>query len=197
METRYFHGQITPADIARSLIENFNRGSLQAQIIGEGEHIVVQIATNPHNTVGGRTAIGVQIDQTEDGIAVSIGNQDWLGIAASLGKTALSTWKNPLSLLGRLDDIAQDIDNIQLVNKIWMSISSTVEKANASFEFSERFKRVVCPYCDTANPLGEPNCIACGAPLGKNLPTTCSNCGYIINPNEVICPNCKVNLTER
>lgn len=196
MEIRYYHGPITPKELARSLVENFNRGALQAQIIGDSDHIVVQIATKPNSSSGGYTAIGVQIDQIEDGVSVQIGQQDWLGIAASLGKTALSAWKNPLGLIGRLDDLAQDIDNLQLVNKIWDVIGASVESMNAAFELSDRFKRLVCLYCNTANPLGESNCIACGAPLGKTQPSTCNNCGFILKPQDSICPNCGMKRKE-
>jgi RNA polymerase subunit RPABC4/transcription elongation factor Spt4 len=49
---------------------------------------------------------------------------------------------------------------------------------------------VACEYCGTANPVGEGACIACGAPLGKLQPNTCSNCGFVIQPGELTCPNC-------
>ncbi|MFN3307804.1 MAG: zinc ribbon domain-containing protein [Anaerolineales bacterium] len=194
METKYYHGRITPEQVAQALISTFNRGALRAQIVGGGEHLVVQIATHPNPSSGGYTAIGVRIDAIDDGVAVHIGQQDWLGIAASLGKTAISAWKNPLSLLGRLDDLAQDLENVQLMNKIWRTIEDTIRKANASFELSERLRRIQCPYCRTANPTGEPHCIACGAPLGDVQPQTCSNCGFVVT-NETICPNCKQPLS--
>ena len=38
----------------------------------------------------------------------------WYGIAASLGFTALVALKTPLNILGRLDDLAQDLENLQL-----------------------------------------------------------------------------------
>jgi predicted amidophosphoribosyltransferase len=50
---------------------------------------------------------------------------------------------------------------------------------------------MVCEYCLTANPVGEPSCIACGAPLGEAQPRTCLNCGFVVRMNESICPNCK------
>lgn len=196
METKYYYGRITPQQIAQALRSTFNRGSLRAQIIGADDHLMVQIATQTKPSSGGYTAIGVRIDAIEDGIAVSIGQQEWMGILASLGKTALLAWKNPLSLLGRLDDLAQDLENIQLVNKIWQTIDDTVRKADASFELSERLRRIECPYCRTANPTGEPHCIACGAPLGAVQPHTCQNCGFVVT-TEAICPNCKSPLHQK
>lgn len=196
METKYYHGRITPLQVANALVSAFNRGSLRAQIVGQEDHLMVQIATHPNPSSGGYTAIGVRIDAIDDGIAVNIGQQDWLGIAASLGKTAISTWKNPLSLLGRLDDLAQDLENIQLVNKLWKTIEEIVREADASFELSEKLRRIQCPYCRTANPVAEPNCLACGAPLGTVQPRTCPNCGFVVT-TEGICPNCQQPLGEK
>jgi len=44
---------------------------------------------------------------------VQVGQQDFLGVAASLGASALTVFRNPLGILGRLDDIAQDIESIR------------------------------------------------------------------------------------
>jgi DNA-directed RNA polymerase subunit RPC12/RpoP len=70
-------------------------------------------------------------------------------------------------LLGRLDDIAQDIESLQLSEDIWKAIDNFANLKGATFELSERLRRIVCEYCNTANPVGEPSCIACGAPLGE------------------------------
>jgi predicted nucleic acid-binding Zn ribbon protein len=123
-----------------------------------------------------------------------LGEQEWLGIAASLGKTAISTLLNPINLLGRLDDIAQDISNLKLSEKVWQVINNVAKSVNSGQELSERFNRVSCQYCGSANPPGEPTCISCGAPLGKEQPKSCGNCGFIINPGERFCPNCGINI---
>ncbi|MCS6908720.1 MAG: hypothetical protein RML93_12680, partial [Anaerolineales bacterium] len=102
METKYYYGRITPKQLAATLVSVFNRGNLRAQVVGGKDHLIVQIATHPRPSSGGYTAVAVRIDAIPDGIAVSIGQQDWLGIAASLGKTLFLAWKSPLSLLGRL-----------------------------------------------------------------------------------------------
>jgi len=125
---------------------------------------------------------------------VEIGQQAWFGVAASLGHTAISALRNPFSLLGRLDDLAQDIENMQLQEKVWRTIDRAATALGASHELSERLRRVICLYCDTANPLGEGSCIACGAPLGEVHPITCPNCGYAVTKEETICPNCKRKL---
>lgn len=196
MEQRIYHGNLSPNDIARSLVARFNRGNLRAQQLGGGKQIVVQIATRESAMSGGQTALSVTIHEVEDGISVQVGKQAWLSVAASLGYSALAALRNPFNLLGRLDDIAQDIENLQVTEDVWSTIDAAAKAAGASFELSERLRRSVCAYCETANPVGEPSCIACGAPLGNVQPTTCPNCGFVVNPDESICPNCKEVLIK-
>lgn len=187
---RVYHGEITPLDVSRSLFAAFNRGNYRAQQIGSGEKIIVQIGTRPNAASGGQTAITVSIQSHEDGILIQMGKQNWFGVAASLGKTALFALRNPLNLLHRIDDLVQDIESIQLIDQIWQVIDQTARSLNSSQELSERFRRLVCEFCNTPNPVGEPHCIACGAPLGNLQPKTCRFCGYILKSNERKCPNC-------
>jgi hypothetical protein len=191
MEQRIYHGDLTPNDIARALVAKFNRGNLRTQQLGSGEQVVVQIATRQGAMSGGQTALSVTLQQVEDGVAVQVGKQSWLGVAASLGTTALAAIRNPFSLLGRLDDLAQDIDSLQITEQVWEAVNDTARAAGASTELSARLRRTICPYCNVANPIGEPVCIACGAPLGDTTPSTCSYCGFVLKANEAICPNCK------
>jgi hypothetical protein len=194
MERRVFHGLISPADVARALVAHFNRANLAAQQLGDGKNIIVQIASRQRPVSGGQTALSVQISEAEDGVIVQLGKQTWFGVAASLGVTALSLFRNPFSLIGRLDDLAQDIENLQLTEDVWGVIENVARMRGATFELSERLRRLVCEYCSTANPVGKPSCIACGAPLGKIQPFTCNNCGFVISKNESTCPNCGQKL---
>lgn len=190
MERRIFHGNITAEDIARSLIAQFNRGNLRVQQVGSGKQIAVQIATASNARSGGQTAMSVHIQEAEDGIIVEVGQQQWLGVAASLGMSAISALRNPLNLLGRLDDIAQDIESLQLDDEVWRVIDATCKAMGAGHELSKRLRRTVCDYCNTANPVGEGRCLACGAPLGDVQPGTCASCGFVLKNNEKYCPNC-------
>ncbi len=190
MESRVFHGNITTADIAQALLAEFNQGNLRAQVLGQSDHMTVQVATAMGARSGGQTALAVDIQKIEDGITVQIGQQQWLGVAASLGQTALAALLNPWNLLGRLDDIAQDIQSLQLNEKVWEIVVREVQAKGASTQLSERLTRLTCEYCGSANPVGEPNCIACGAPLGSIQPKTCSKCGYVLASGEKNCPNC-------
>jgi hypothetical protein len=172
----------------------FNRGNLHAQTVGQANKLAIQITTRMGAQSGGQTALTVSIQSFEDGVMIEIGQQAWLGVAASLGHTAISALRNPFSLLGRLDDLAQDIENMQLTEKVWNTVNHAAASLGASHELSERFQKIVCAYCETANPIEEGSCIACGAPLGDLHPTTCLNCGFTVTSNETICPNCRKKL---
>ena len=191
MEQRIYHGNLSPSDFSEPLLAHFNRGNLRAQQLGDADRLIVQIGTRPGAMAGGDTTVSVILQKVEDGVAVQIGQQAWMGIAASLGTTALAAMRNPFNLLGRLDDLAQDIQNLQINEQVWQAIDEVARAAGASQELSNRLRRTVCPYCSTANPVGEPSCIACGAPLGEVQPRTCPNCGFVVKNNETICPNCK------
>jgi len=191
MDQRIFHGNISPTDLARNLISNFNRGNLQVQQIGSGSHLAVQIASRQMPLSGGRTALSIDIQTVEDGVSVQVSKQEWMGVAASLGFTAIAALANPLNLLSRLDDIAQDIESIQLTDEVWKVIESSAHAQGAGFELSERLRRIVCDYCGSANPGGQSNCVACGAPLGGKQPRVCKHCGFVVTTNEITCPNCK------
>lgn len=192
MERKIFHGTLKPADIAQALLAEFNQGNMRAQTLGHSDRMVVQVGTRPDALSGGQTAMTVTIQSLEDeGIMVELGQQAWLGVAASLGMSALAAIKNPFSLLGRLDDIAQDIENLQIKEKVWLVISKAAQTAGASTELSENLKRTTCEYCHVANPVGAPSCGACGAPLGRVQPDTCPHCGFVVKPGTKACPNCR------
>lgn len=194
MQPRIYHGTLTLEDIARALLARFNRGTLRAQQFSSDDKTIVQIATRDGARSGGQTALTVTLHKVEDGVAVQVGKQAWLGVAASLGMTAFTALRNPFNLLNRLDDLAQDIENLQLSDEVFETIDSLARTAGAAFELSERLKRVTCLYCSTANPVGEPACIACGAPLGHAQPRTCMNCGFVVTGEESVCPNCGQRL---
>ena len=194
MDRRIFHGNIEPKDIAQALVGEFSRGNMFAQTVGNNAKMAVQISTRTGAQSGGQTALTITIQDTDDGIMVEIGQQAWLGVAASLSQTAISALRNPFSLLGRLDDLAQDIENIQLTDRVWQVIDRTIATAGASFTLSDRLRRIKCEYCLTANPVGEGSCIACGAPLGNEQPSSCPHCGFAISQYETVCPNCNKRL---
>ncbi len=190
MEQKIFHGDLSPRDLANALEAAFNRTNLFAKSVGSGKKMAVQISSRPNARSGGPTAITIHIQQVPEGVLVQLGKQNKMGIAASLGQSALGAMRNPFNLLNRLDDIAQDIQNLQLDDDVWEVVAKAARAAGASHQLSAKLSRLTCEYCLTANPVGEANCIACGAPLGKSQPRTCKNCGYVITGHESNCPNC-------
>jgi len=194
MTTRIYHGDINPRQIANNLVAVFHRGNYQVQQIGDSDKLAVQIATRQNRSSGGRTAMTATISRVADGVSITLGQQSWFGLAASLGISALSAVRNPLSLLTRLDDIAQDVESITLEDQIWEVVDRTAREHGTGQALSARLRRTVCPYCLTANEIAAGRCIACGAPLGEAQPSTCANCGFVVQKEEKICPNCNNRL---
>lgn len=190
MTPRIYHGNLQIDDFLSALQGYFGKGHYQVRAVGDEKFVVVQIATQPYPQSGGSTSLAVSLQKVEDGISVEVGKQAMIGIAASFGKTALAALMNPVNLLGRIDDLAQDFTSVQLSDEVIKVLDATARSMNASFDLSERLRKYVCSYCQTPNPLGEPSCIACGAPLGDIQSQTCPNCGYVITTQEAICPNC-------
>ena len=191
MKKKIFHGDIHPRSIAETLIAEFNHGNLKAQHSKTPTGRIVQISTRKSRQSGGKTGLTISIQKVSDGVSVELGDQSMFGVAASLGTTALAALQNPFSLLGRLDDIAQDIESMQIDEKVWEVVERVAAATGASLQLSERLRRSVCEFCDTANAIGDPSCIACGAPLGNVQPITCQHCGFVIRRTENICPDCK------
>jgi len=190
-QVRMFHGKLTPVEFGRALMGEFNRGNFRAQLLGNEKNLIAQITTLNNLRSGGGTALSISLRQVSDAVAIQIGQQSWLGVAASLGQTIFSTWRNPWNIIGRLDDLAQDLESLQLTDQVWQVIENTAKSGEMTFELSERLRRLVCEYCQTANPVGSASCLACGAPMGGSVPITCPYCGFVVKRNEGICPNCK------
>jgi len=195
VEKRTYHGNIVPQDIGRALVAEYDHGNMQAQIVGDDQRIVVQIASRTFRESGGQTAMTVVLEKIEDGVMVQLGDQQWFGVAASMGQTALSALRNPLTLLGRLDDLAQDITSIQLAESIWKTIGRSAEAAGAGYQISERLRRTECAYCGVAAPVGEPSCPACGGPMGTAQPKACLQCGFVPFAGARQCPKCGAKMT--
>ncbi|OGO20529.1 MAG: hypothetical protein A2Z14_16350 [Chloroflexi bacterium RBG_16_48_8] len=195
MDRLIYHGPLTIKDIVTALIAEFNRGHLRAQAIGDDKTTVVQITTVSHPASGGRTALSVHLSHVEDGVQVQLGQQEWFGVAASLGQTAIGALLKPITLLTRLDDLAADINYLQLRDHVHATIERVANAAGASFQISERLRRLTCTYCLTANPVGEPHCISCGAPLGPSQPIACSRCGFVTSAEATVCPQCGNKLS--
>jgi len=196
MTQKISHGNITPDDLATALQGEFNRGDLRVARSGDTENTALNISTPQSRAAGGNTSLAIVIQKHEDGVLVNIGDQEWLGIAASFGKTALEALQNPWSIIGRLDDIAADVDSLNLPEKVWLAIDRFTKSKAATHEISERLRTTVCQYCNAANPVGTAVCVQCGAPLGDVQPGTCSECGMVNKKEARFCANCGTKLTK-
>ncbi len=195
MSERTYHGEIVPEQMATALVAAFNQGNMRCQQLGSGERLMVQIATRDNARSGGKAALSVAIQKVPDGVTVGIGQHEWLGVAASLGQTALAAIMNPWNLINRLDDIAQDITSLTLEEKVWETVEKYAQTAGVTKTISARLQTVTCPYCDTANKIGAASCVACGAPLGDVQPISCPKCGNVMPPKSRACSNCGTLLT--
>ena len=116
----------------------------------------MQIATRPDSTSGGRTALTISIRKADDGVWVQSGSHRVARHRRrALGQTTIAALLNPWNLLSRLDDIAQDVENMQLMERVWASIDRTSALLGANLQLSDRLRRLTCEYCGTANPVGE------------------------------------------
>ena len=194
MDQKIYYGNLEPIDIANRLVSEFNQGNLKTQIVGKNTNLSVQISTSRMSRSGGPTALTINIRQVPDGVMIQVGEQEWLGTAASMGQSALATLLNPANLLWRLDDIAQDISNLQLTDRVWKSVENAIKQTGASTLLSEKLSRLTCEYCLTANEVGSASCVACGAPLGEVHPISCPKCGWVNKKSNDKCSKCGFRL---
>jgi hypothetical protein len=194
METKFYHGDVNIDNLARAIASRFNHNNLKSKVHVTGEQRLVQISSLAHASSGGQTSMGITLQNHEDGVTINLGKQDWMGIAASLGKSVLFATLNPLNLFNRLDDIGQDIENINLDDKIWDAIEEIMVTQGYSHQLSEKLRNVGCQYCNSAIPVGAAQCFACGAPTGSLQPVACANCGFVNENNQTRCLNCKKSI---
>jgi predicted RNA-binding Zn-ribbon protein involved in translation (DUF1610 family) len=190
MDQRAYHGDIGIDELADLLVATFDQGNLRAQRVGTAKRVMVQIATREWRGSGGQAALTVTISQIPDGVTVALGQHEWLGAAASLMQTGLMALLNPVSLISRIDDIAQDVNSFSLPTQVWGVIDKHCRDVGASLAMSEKLRAVVCPYCGVANAVGPGSCSACGAPLGDSQPRTCARCGNVMGRRSKFCDNC-------
>lgn len=195
MDQRAYHGDIGIDELADVLVASFNQGNLRAQRIGSAARALVQIATREWSGLGGQAALTVTIARIPDGVMVSLGQHEWLGAAASLVQTGLMGLLNPISLISRLDDIAQDVNSFALPTQVWAVVDKYCRGVGATLVLSERLRSVVCPYCGVANTIGQGSCSACGAPLGDSQPRACPRCGNVMSRRAKFCDNCGQTLS--
>jgi len=198
MEQRTYRGDIEPEDLAQALLARFDYGDMKAQMVkGDEGHLLVQIATREWGWGAARSALTVGIAPVEEGVRVTLGQQQWLDAAASLAITGLSALINPLSLLGRIDDIARDVGKLTLPDQVWDTIEHYVDSVGAKLGLAEKQLVVTCAYCGVGNPVGAGTCSACGGSLADVQPVACPTCGFILPQGARFCSRCGTKLAGK
>lgn len=196
MEQRTYRGNIEPEGLADALVARFHHGDLMAQKIrGQEGHFMVQIATRDWGWGAARSALSVGIAPVEGGVRVTLGEQRWLDAAASLAITGLGALIHPLSLLGRIDDIARDVGKLTLPDQVWKAVEHYADSVGARLGLSEKQIVVHCPYCGVGNSVGVGKCSACGGSLADVQPVACPNCGFLSPHDAAFCSRCGTRLS--
>ena len=190
MEQRTYHGNITPQELADVLTGRFNTQDMRATTSGEGEKLVVHIEAGGYS--GGRTSLSVGLAPVTDGVTVTVGDQNLLGVAADLLETGLKTLWNPVMLIGEIGDVAQNVQRLSLPKQVWETVEHYSRSVGAGL--TPELSGVTCPYCAVLSPLGTGQCPACGAPLGEAQPVACPRCGRLLPPNLKFCTRCGTPL---
>ncbi len=195
MQRRTYRGPVEARNLAEALVTRFNVGHLIAQASGSDDHILVQIAAREREWGGQtRAALTVSIVQHEHAVEISIGEHQWLGPAADLLQAGLRGWFRPMSLLGELAEIADDVQTLQLPQQVWEAVEHYIESVGAKLGLAEEHRMVACPFCGVGNPVGVGQCSACGGSLVDVQPKACSECGKLSPAAAAFCSRCGAKL---
>ncbi|GAB4482354.1 MAG: hypothetical protein Kow00124_31110 [Anaerolineae bacterium] len=169
METRTYRWPVTARSLAEALVTQFSQGHFVAQAQHVNDHyFIVHIGTEEIDR-GGRVRNALSISIVEKGEEVHVTlEHNVLGAAGDLLETGLRAMRNPLALAGRIAAAADDLETLQLPDKVWEIIEALA--ANITPRDARRKDIVICPYCSTASPIGVLKCPSCGGPLGDVQP---------------------------
>jgi len=169
MESRTFHKPVTAAGLVAALAAHFDEGHITTRVqVVSPTYSVVHIDTIEMDRGGRRrTALSINVVQKDEFVEVSFDEQDVLGPAGDLLGVGLRALRNPLTAIGRLADVADDLETLSISESVWKAVEHYA--ANAREPEGPR-DIVICPYCMTANKVGVLKCPACGAPLGDVQP---------------------------
>jgi ribosomal protein L40E len=197
MDQKTYHGQIDPQELADVLVSHFDQGDLTARKTGRPDRVVVQIGTRAYRHPGDpHTSLAVTIAKAEDGVTVSVGEQQTLGIAADLVKTGIGALLNPMSLVGEIDDIVRDVSKLNLSDQVWEVVEKYCRSVGAGLGLAPEKVLVTCPFCGAGNPIGVGKCPHCGGSLADVQPVTCPKCGQILEPDAEFCTRCGARIVS-
>jgi DNA-directed RNA polymerase subunit RPC12/RpoP len=137
-----------------------------------------------------------RINPSEKGIVATMSEERVEGVFLDLVKTGVKALLQPLSLLGELDDVARNIQQLRLRDAVWEAVEQYCREEEAT-KGGGPMAHVVCPYCGTPNPVGQLTCSACHAPLAEVQPIACPRCGFLNDPENARCVQCGAILKQR
>ena len=194
MITKTFYGNFQLQHFVQFLAAAFRDQNLDVRVSRHGEKNVVRFVSSRLARSGGHFGLNLVVTEFNEGVKIEISNPENFGVAASLGKTAIAAMINPRNLFSRLDDVAQDLENISLDQNLMKMIEQYMRSNHLTLQLSEALSRSVCDYCQVANEYGVGNCVACGAPMGDVQAVTCKRCGHVVNKHADRCSQCGAKL---
>ena len=226
MEQRLYHGNVTPKGLADYLEQHYEaQRRMQVQQLGQGDHLLVQIGEGRSpDRVRGAITVGIGPAPDSDGIAVTMGQQQWLGkdfggnVAGSLVGALFTPW----ALFGLIWPLSQIASSMGLPQDIWNMIELYCTSAGATLAGTAQMSGVPCPHCGMMNPRDTTTCISCGQPLPTAAPATvdtstggggqswaaatgpterlntatCAECGAPLAPGARFCNQCGACVPE-
>lgn len=193
VEQRTYPGKIDPTTLAQMLVTSFTTDLARAQWFrGERGSAVVQIQTLRREATDPSTALTIYITPLPEGVTITMGEQDWLGVVADLARSSILTLLRPLSLLHEADNIARNVSRLQLRQQVWDAIDAYCRKLGNQPASGKTLDVVVCPYCGRGNPVGQLECAGCKAPLAAYQPVRCARCGYLNEADAKRCARCGI-----
>ena len=168
MDQKTYHGEIDPQELADVLVSRFDQGDLAARKTGRPDRVVVQISTRAHRRRDDpHTSLAVTIAKAEDGVTVSVGEQQVLGVAADLVQTGIGALFNPLSLIGEIDDIVRDVSKLTLPQQVWEVIEEYCRSVGAGLGLAPDKLLVTCPKCGQILEHDAKFCTRCGTRIAQ------------------------------
>lgn len=197
MEQRTYHGPLNPEQLAQTLLDEWDQGETMAQALDAEGGLIVQIGQREGGWFSDepRQALTLGIEALDDGLRVSLGQQQWYKAGGQLVVGGLIgffpfffAW--PLGGLFRSDD--QPIDR-DLQAQIWQTVERYTAEYGAATGPTKRLSTVACTSCGVANPEGALQCSACGQSLQA---ASCPNCGMRSPLGANFCIRCGTGLGE-
>ncbi len=199
MEQRIYQGNVDPEGLADYLVQTFNQNynytgwsgntlNTMAQKVGQGDHLLVQIAQARAWSGTIRTALGVSISRVPGGVSVSTGQTNWFD-AGMIGMLIGAVFFPPLVIF----PLIRGIRTFTFYQDVWQAIDTYCAQAGATQTSATTAHGVYCYNCGAINDEGAERCHICGAPLSAPQPgraqTQASQQGAP-TPEMVTCPNC-------